>query len=72
MTTSGDAFQFTSYVTKGVRRNPPQPPFGRLIARSTASVLNYVHQDHLGGTSLVTSDNGTQLGAIKYYPFVKC
>ena len=28
--------------------------------------------DHLSGTSLVTSDNGTSLGNMKYYPFGVC
>ncbi len=31
--------------------------------------LKYVHQDHLTGTALVTSDNGTSLGTMKYYPY---
>jgi len=31
--------------------------------------LRYVHQDHLTGTALVTSDNGTSLGLMKYYPY---
>ncbi len=34
--------------------------------------LRYIRQDHLSGTALVTSDNGTQLGTIKYYPYGDC
>ncbi|MBI2860491.1 MAG: RHS repeat-associated core domain-containing protein [Chloroflexi bacterium] len=31
--------------------------------------LRYIHQDHLTGTALVTSDNGTLVGSIKYTPY---
>ena len=31
--------------------------------------LRYIHQDHLTDTALVTSDNGTQVGTISYYPY---
>jgi len=31
--------------------------------------LRYIHKDHLSGKSLVTSDNGSQVGTIKYYPY---
>jgi hypothetical protein len=31
--------------------------------------LRYVHRDHLGSTSLTTSDNGTVLGSMTYYPY---
>ncbi|MFA5317067.1 MAG: RHS repeat-associated core domain-containing protein [Dehalococcoidales bacterium] len=41
----------------------------RLVAKHSNTKLNYIHQDHLTGTALVTSDNGTQLGSTKYYPF---
>jgi RHS repeat-associated protein len=33
------------------------------------STLNYLHQDHLTGTSLTTNSNGTAVGTIKYLPF---
>lgn len=42
---------------------------GRLVAMSENTTLRYIHQDHLTGTSLVTSDNGTSLGTMKYYPY---
>ncbi len=41
----------------------------RLVAKRTGTMLNYIHQDHLSGTALVTSDNGTSLGSTKYYPY---
>ncbi|MBI4188785.1 MAG: RHS repeat-associated core domain-containing protein [Chloroflexi bacterium] len=42
----------------------------RLVAMSQNATLRYLHQDHLTGTSLVTSDNGTQVGStMKYTPF---
>jgi RHS repeat-associated protein len=42
---------------------------GRLVAMKQDSNLKYLHQDHLTGTALVTSDNGTSLGTMKYYPY---
>jgi RHS repeat-associated protein len=36
---------------------------------SQNSTLQYMHQDHLTGTSLVTSDNGTVIESLKYYSF---
>ncbi|MFA5316025.1 MAG: RHS repeat-associated core domain-containing protein [Dehalococcoidales bacterium] len=44
----------------------------RLVAKHSNTTLNYIHQDHLTGTSLVTSENGAQLGGTKYYPFGEC
>jgi RHS repeat-associated protein len=41
----------------------------RLVAKHSNTTLNYIHQDHLTGTALVTSDTGAQLGGTKYYPF---
>ena len=41
----------------------------RLVAMRQGTDLRFVHQDHLSGTALVTSDNGTSLGTMKYYPF---
>ena len=35
----------------------------------TGTDLRYIHQDHLTGTALVTSDNGSQVGTIIYYPY---
>ena len=42
---------------------------GRLVALKKDSDLEYVHQDHLTGTSLTTDDQGAVLASIKYYPF---
>jgi RHS repeat-associated protein len=42
---------------------------GKLVAKRTGTELSYIHQEHLTGTALVTSDNGTSLGAMKYYPY---
>ncbi len=36
------------------------------------SDLRYIHQDHLTGTAIVTSDNGTLVGSTKYYPYGDC
>jgi len=32
----------------------------------------YAHQDHLTGTAVVSSDNGTLVGSTKYYPYGEC
>jgi RHS repeat-associated protein len=40
-----------------------------LIAMSVNATLKYVHKDHLGGASVVTSANGTLIESIKYYAF---
>jgi hypothetical protein len=39
------------------------------MAMSENATLKYIHQDHLSGTSLMTSANGTLLGTIKYTPY---
>jgi len=44
----------------------------RLVAKRTATTLNYIHQDHLTGTALMTSDNGTQVATMRYYPYGDC
>jgi hypothetical protein len=36
---------------------------------SENATLKYMHQDEIGGTSLMSSANGTLLGTIKYTPF---
>ena len=41
----------------------------RLIAQKTGDSLGYIHQDHLGGTSVVSSENGTEVSSINFYPF---
>ena len=44
----------------------------RLVALKEGTKLRYIRQDHLTGTMLATSANGTSLGIIKYYPFGDC
>ncbi|MFC2020567.1 RHS repeat-associated core domain-containing protein [Chloroflexota bacterium] len=41
----------------------------QLVATHNGTDLMFVHQDHLSGTSIMTSDNGTLINSIKYYPF---
>lgn len=42
----------------------------RLVAQKEGTELRYIHQDHLSGTSLMTSDNGSLIGSMmKYMPF---
>jgi len=42
---------------------------GKLVAKRTGTTLNYLHQDHLTGTAVVSSDNGTLIASTSYYPF---
>jgi RHS repeat-associated protein len=43
---------------------------GKLIAKRTATTLDYVHQDSLSSTTALTSYNGTQNGTtVTYYPY---
>ena len=44
----------------------------QLIAQSVNSTLQYIHQDELGGTSVMSNSSGTLLGTIKYLPFGDC
>ena len=42
----------------------------RLVAMTENTTLRFIHQDHLGGTALVTDTNGDQVDTtMKYYPF---
>jgi RHS repeat-associated protein len=41
----------------------------RFVAMKKGTDLRYIRQEHLTGTALVTSDNGTQVGTTKYYPY---
>jgi hypothetical protein len=41
----------------------------RLIAMRKGMTLEYIHQDHLTGTAVVTDSSGNQVGTIKYYPY---
>ncbi len=40
----------------------------RLIAQREGEEVRFIHQDHLSGTSLTTTDNGTDISSIKYFP----
>ena len=42
---------------------------GRLIAQRRGTDLQYIHQDNLTGTSVMSDDSGASLGTIKYFPF---
>jgi RHS repeat-associated protein len=42
---------------------------GQLVAMREGTDLEYIHQDHLSSTSVMTDDAGDSLGAIKYLPF---
>jgi RHS repeat-associated protein len=42
---------------------------GRLIAQMEGATLNYIHQDHLTGTSVVSDSGGSLVSSIKYFPF---
>jgi len=43
---------------------------GRLVAMKENTLLRYVHQDHLTGTSLMTDTSGNQIQTtMKYYPY---
>jgi len=50
---------YTSYYYSG----------GRLVAMKQGDDINFMHQDHLSGTALVTNDDGTVNGTMKYFPF---
>ncbi len=41
----------------------------KLVAKRTGTTLNYIHQDHLGGTSLITGSDGSLLASTMYYPY---
>ena len=42
---------------------------GRLVAVNKGVVLEYVHQDHLGGTALTTDVNGVEKSRTAYLPY---
>jgi hypothetical protein len=48
-------------------------PDGSLVAtiegNGTATTTNYIHTDHLGGTNVVTDENGDAIETTDYYPF---
>jgi RHS repeat-associated protein len=41
----------------------------KMVAQRKNTTLQYMHQDHLTGTSLVTNADGSQNSTIKYVPF---
>jgi RHS repeat-associated protein len=41
----------------------------RLIAQREGEILRYIHQDHLTGTSVMSSSSGVLISGIKYYPY---
>jgi RHS repeat-associated protein len=42
---------------------------GKLVATKTGDTLEYVHQDHLSGTVLVSDSSGELVDEISYYPY---
>jgi RHS repeat-associated protein len=43
---------------------------GNLVAMRKGTTLQYMHQDHLTGTAVMSDNTGTQVGTtMKYYPF---
>ncbi len=44
----------------------------RLVAQREGEEVRFIHQDHLSGTSLTTTDNGTVISSIKYFPYAAC
>ena len=42
---------------------------GKLVATRTGDTLEYVHQDHLSGTALVSDSSGDLVNEISYYPY---
>jgi len=44
-------------------------PGDRLVAKRTGTALQYIHEDHLTGTSVVSASTGSFVSSIKYLPF---
>ncbi len=44
----------------------------KLIAKRTGSTLDYIHQDSLNSTSVVSDDDGNLVSSINYLPFGDC
>src|SRR3989344_2509797 len=63
------------YNTDGatVTKHIFNPITGDLLAtvegNGTATTTNYIHTDHLGGTNVVTDENGDVVETTDYYPF---
>jgi RHS repeat-associated protein len=45
---------------------------GRRVAMRKGTDTQFIHQDHISSTAVMTSDNGTQVGSMKYYPYGDC
>jgi hypothetical protein len=41
----------------------------KLVAKKSDSTLNYIHQDHLTGTSVVSNNAGGLVSSISYFSF---
>ena len=44
----------------------------RLVAKRTGEQLNYIHQDHLGGTWAISDDDGELVDSMTYLPYGEC
>jgi len=42
---------------------------GKLVAVKKGSALEYVHQDHLGSTSVTTNTSGSTVSSLRYLPY---
>ena len=42
---------------------------GKLIAVKKDTVLSYIHQDHMGSTSVISDTNGSATATLQYLPF---
>jgi RHS repeat-associated protein len=41
----------------------------KTVAKRTATTVQYIHQDHLAGSSVVSSSGGALVNSVKFYPF---
>jgi RHS repeat-associated protein len=41
----------------------------KLVAQREGTTLNYIHQDHLTGTSVISNSTGSFVSSISYFPF---
>ena len=49
---------------------PRQALGDRLVAKRTGTTVQYIHQDHSTGSSVVSTSIGTLVNSINYLPFV--
>lgn len=61
--------QTNTHTSRETPQNPPVIPLvlsagqdlgDKLVAKKTETTLSYIHQDHLGGTSLITDSSGNK------------